>query len=302
MDGSDYERSDSRGHNLNMNLFRSVLRDKVYISASISANKSDSKTHSRSHTETLSSGSSTTSLSSSERTSFSPFRLNAGFKANYEWKRGNDITIKYTLKNSDSDLIEALTFSDVTEDRVNHSSKSNRQQNVAVTARLRPNRKIGMLLESGYMFRDYDDKTAYWNGDTGGMNYTQGVAYTNAVLLGSLFKQKLGYSAAFNAERITNRGVNLLTSKSLDYDETNFIPQLSLSWRFLNVYRAWTSYTCRSRRPRQDQLDPYMDTSDPYNIKTGNPDLKGEINHSFSGSIDRNFKAKWIDYLSVNAD
>lgn len=302
MDGSDYERSDSRGHNLNMNLFRSVLRDKVNISASISANTSDSKTHSRSHTETLSSGSSTTSSSSSERTSFSPFRLNAGFKANYEWKRGNDITIKYTLKNSDSDLIETLTFSDVTEDRVNHSSKSNRQQNVAVTARLRPNRKIGMLLESGYMFRDYDDKTAYWNGDTGGMNYTQGVAYTNAVLLGSLFKQKLGYSAAFNAERITNRGVNLLTSKSLDYDETNFIPQLSLSWRFLNVYRAWTSYTCRSRRPRQDQLDPYMDTSDPYNIKTGNPDLKGEINHSFSGSIDRNFKAKWIDYLSVNAD
>lgn len=45
-----------------------------------------------------------------------------------------------------------------------------------------------------------------------------------------------------------------------------------------------------------------MDTSDPYNIKTGNPGLKGEINHSFSGSIDRNFKAKWIDYLSVNAD
>ncbi len=300
MDGSDYAKSNSRGHNLNMNLFRSMLKDKANVSASISANTSDSKTHSRSNTETLSYGSNTTSSSSSERTSYSPFRLNAGFKANYEWKRGNDITIKYTLKNSDSDINETLTLSDG--DRANHSSKSDRQQNVSVKARLRPNRKIGMLLESGYMFRDYDDKTTYWNGDTGGMNYTQGVAYSNAVILGSLFKRKLGYSAAFNAERITNRGVNLLTSKSLDYDEINFIPQLSLSWSFLNDYRVWASYTSRSRRPRQDQLDPYIDTSDPYNIKTGNPDLKGENTHSFSGSIDRNFKAKWIDYLSVNAD
>ena len=300
MDGSDYEKSYSKGHNLNMNLFRSILRDKVNISTSLSANTSDSKTHSRSHTETLSSRSNTTSSSSSERTSFSPFRLNAGFKANYEWKRGNDITIKYTLKNSYSDIYETLTFSDV--DHVNHSTKSDMQQNVSVTARLRPNRKIGMLLESGYMFRDYEDMTAYWNGDTGGMNYTQGVAYTNAIFLGSLFKRKLGYSAALNAERVTNRGVNLLTSKSLDYDETNFIPQLSLSWGFLNDYRAWASYTCRNRRPRQDQLDPYMDTSDPYNIKTGNPGLKGQTTHSFSGSINRNFKTKWIDYLSVNAD
>lgn len=302
INGSDYEKRDSRGHNLNMNLFRSVFRDKVNVSATISANTSDSKTHTHSRTEISSSESNTTSSSSSERTSSSPFRLNAGFKANYEWKRGNDITVKYTLKNSDSDINEALTFSDAARAGVNLSEKSDRQQNVSATARLRPNRKIGMLLESGYMFRDYDDKTAYWNGDTGGMNYTQGVAYTNAVLLGSLFKRKLGYSAAVNVERVSNRGTNLLTSKSLDYNEANFIPQLSLSWRFLNDYRVWASYSSRSRRPRQDQLDPYMDTSDPYNIKTGNPDLTGETTHSFSGSIVRNFKTKWIDYISVKAD
>ena len=304
IDGSRSEDSDVKGHSLNVNIFRDFLNGKVKVSASLGTSRQDN--HERSASEsvlTLPGGSGESTSTSSVRTTVSPFRLNAGLKASYEWGRSNTLTLKYTTRNSASRSEEAIRSGSSTEGLLNQSSGSNRQQNISSELRFRnKKRTIGLNFETGYMFRDYEDKTAYWNGDTGGMNYTQGVAYTNAVLLGSLFKQKLGYSAAFNAERITNRGVNLLTSKSLDYDETNFIPQLSLSWRFLNVYRAWTSYTCRSRRPRQDQLDPYMDTSDPYNIKTGNPGLKGEINHSFSGSIDRNFKAKWIDYLSVNAD
>ena len=43
------------------------------------------------------------------------------------------------------------------------------------------NRKWGAKIETGYMFRDYNDRTEYWSGSIGGMDYNQGVAYTDAM-------------------------------------------------------------------------------------------------------------------------
>ena len=301
IDGSRSEDSDVKGHSLNVNIFRDFLNGKVKVSASLGTSRQDN--HERSASEsvlTLPGGSGESTSTSSVRTTVSPFRLNAGLKASYEWGRSNTLTLKYTTRNSASRSEEAIRSGSSTEGLLNQSSGSNRQQNISSELRFRnKKRTIGLNFETGYMFRDYEDKTLYWNGESGGMVYRQGVAYANTSVHGNLFKRKMGWSLGLNLEDIDNKGTSLPTSKSLDYNEFNLIPMVGVSWRFLSGNTLMSSYTCRGRRPKQEQLDPYSDTSDPYNIKVGNPDLKGEISHSLSTALSHEFKVRWITKVTA---
>lgn len=303
-DGGSEERSDVKGHNLNMNIFRNVLKDKLRLNASFSTLKSENHGHSSSSDVIeYADGGVLSSSSSTNVSSVSPFRFNAGFKANYDWKRGNGITLKYTFRNLENSSDEIISPTDAGNDRYNHSFRTDRQQNIAATTVIRDRkRKLSFRLEAGYMFRDYDDRTEYWNGDTGGLDYRQGVLYADAVMSGNFLKRRLSYSIRLNAEDVINRGDNLLTAEPLDYEEFNLIPTVSISWAFKNEFRLWASYNCFSRRPTREQLDPYLDTSDPYNIRTGNPDLKGQVTHSMSMAFSKTFSTGWVNRLALTID
>ncbi len=302
-EGNGTSNNDSKGQNLNMDLFRTFLKDKLKFNVSIGTNRQDG--HERMEAESFimrSEQIKETSVTSSTKTTTSPFRLNAGFRANYDWRRGCGVTVKYTMRNSERISYENLFHKSSGDPLYNHSTNSDLQHNISAHLKLRDkNRKWGAKIEAGYMFRDYNDRTDYWNGIIGGMDYKQEVAYTDAIALGNLFRKKMGISIGMKAEYVDNKGMNLTSLKSLDYNEFNLIPMVGLSWNFLKDYKLTSSYICRSRRPRQEQLDPYSDTSDPYNIKTGNPDLKGEVSHSVSCGLQRNFKVKWLNQLTVNA-
>lgn len=302
-EGNSTSDSDSKGQNLNMNLFRTFMKDKLRFNASIGTNRQDS--HERLETESsiMRPGQNEeTTVTASTKATTSPFRLNAGFRANYDWRRGCGVTVKYTMRNSESSSYENLFRESSGDPLYNHSANSDLQHNISANLKFRDkNRKWGAKIETGYMFRDYNDRTEYWSGSIGGMDYNQGVAYTDAMVLGNLFKRKMGFSIGVKTEYVDNKGMDLTSSKSLDYNEFNLIPMVGISWIFLKDYKLSSSYICRSRRPRQEQLNPYSDTSDPYNIKTGNPDLKGEVSHSVSCGLQRNFKVKWLNQLTVNA-
>lgn len=302
-EGNGTSNNDSKGQNLNMDLFRTFLKDKLKFNVSIGTNRQDGHERMEAESFIMRSGQSKeTSVTSSTKTTTSPFRLNAGFRANYDWRRGCGVTVKYTMRNSERISYENLFHKSSGDPLYNHSTNSDLQHNISANLKLRDkNRKWGAKIEAGYMFRDYNDRTDYWNGIIGGMDYKQEVAYTDAMVLGNLFKRKMGFSIGVKTEYVDNKGMNLTSLKSLDYNEFNLIPMVGLSWNFLKDYKLTSSYICRSRRPRQEQLDPYSDTSDPYNIKTGNPDLKGEVSHSVSCGLQRNFKVKWLNQLTVNA-
>lgn len=302
-EGNGTSNNDSKGQNLNMDLFRTFIKDKLKFNVSIGTNRQDGHERMEAESFIMRSGQNKeTSVTSSTKTTTSPFRLNAGFRANYEWRRGCGVTVKYTMRNSERISSENLFHKFSGDPLYNHSANSDLQHNISANLKLRDkNRKWGAKIEAGYMFRDYNDMTDYWNGVIGGIDYRQEVAYTDAMILGNLFKKKMGLSIGMKAEYVDNKGMNLTSFKSLDYNEFNLIPMGGLSWNFLKDYKLTSSYICRSRRPRQEQLDPYSDTSDPYNIKTGNPDLKGEVSHSVSCGLQRNFKVKWLNQLTVNA-
>lgn len=302
-EGNGTSNNDSKGQNLNMDLFRTFIKDKLKFNVSIGTNRQDGHERMEAESFIMRSGQNKeTSVTSSTKTTTSPFRLNAGFRANYEWRRGCGVTVKYTMRNSERISSENLFHKFSGDPLYNHSANSDLQHNISANLKLGDkNRKWGAKIEAGYMFRDYNDMTDYWNGVIGGIDYRQEVAYTDAMILGNLFKKKMGLSIGMKAEYVDNKGMNLTSFKSLDYNEFNLIPMGGLSWNFLKDYKLTSSYICRSRRPRQEQLDPYSDTSDPYNIKTGNPDLKGEVSHSVSCGLQRNFKVKWLNQLTVNA-
>jgi len=58
-------------------------------------------------------------------------------------------------------------------------------------------------------------------------------------------------------------------------------PSLFLSDKLSENQTLQISYTRRVSRPRDRQISPFLDKSDPYNYQQGNPDLKPEDTHSF---------------------
>lgn len=67
----------------------------------------------------------------------------------------------------------------------------------------------------------------------------------------------------------------------------NLIPTLNLSYRLANKDNILFSYSRRARTPRWDELNPFVDYSDPQNIESGNPGLRPESTDSFEGSYNK---------------
>lgn len=58
-----------------------------------------------------------------------------------------------------------------------------------------------------------------------------------------------------------------------------FLPSLFLSRKLSDKYTLKLSYSKRIERPDYRDLNPFINTTDPYNITTGNPYLQPEIGH-----------------------
>lgn len=66
---------------------------------------------------------------------------------------------------------------------------------------------------------------------------------------------------------------------SSSYD--NVIPSATVSYKKAGRYNVKLSYTQRIQRPSMNYLNPYVNSSDKYNITYGNPDLEAEKSHAF---------------------
>lgn len=75
---------------------------------------------------------------------------------------------------------------------------------------------------------------------------------------------------------------------SLDYFRV--YPSIFLTQEFGEGNQLQGSYTRRVSRPRGWQVNPFVDMSDPLNIRQGNPDLMPEDIHSFEVSYAKQFR------------
>lgn len=326
LDNTQTSWSNSMSHSLGMNLFRPLFSEDVNLNVAVTTSKSESDTYSaaRSQTRNAAGEEIRATENVSRGHSHSPMRFNAGFTLNQRWGQPggrtklNNYNLKYTYKDSRNDNGQTMRYTTTgipDENRNVVATNGSREHNLDFKLRLtdpNPGRKWAMYVSAGYIHRRYDNATEYLLYDPAtdefrpeeerfdGLNYRQQIAFAKAQFLGSLFKKKMSYSLILHGEDLSNKGTFLSTGGSrLDYHEFNVIPAASFSLR-LKRFSLGGSYRASVRRPNVSQLNPYVDITDPENLRTGNPHLKGEYTHSFGASVTHNFAVKWIEHVRLS--
>ncbi len=294
-------RNKTQGHKLGMTLFRSFLQDKLQFNFSINTDRTTDDAVSSSKSTRTAGGNISENTLYTNNYSLSPFRFNMGFSGSYRWKKRNSVNFTYTFRDVENISKEFGRYDYGTDALLNSSTLSSRENNISADVRTRIIKQLSLNAQAGYMHRNYYNLTDYSGGSRSGMDYKQGVAYLRTSLVASFWGKKLNAAATLNMENVDNKGVNLSSGASLDYNEFHFVPSvkiMAIPWKMANVS---VGYACNSRRPRQEMLNPYADYSDPNNIKVGNPELKGEITNLASVLINQDFKSKWFKSIKASA-
>lgn len=294
----------SSGHKISLDLNRKFLSEKLEVNVSMDTQREESGSETLVKVlTTQADGTENRSESRTETYAVLPFRFNGGVSAAYEIKDGWKLSAKYTFRNSYGHSERVLndgasSFADV-------SDNERQEHNALVAFRFRnarkaTNRRYGNI-RTGYMHRIYDGIDSYGRTSTsGGMEYTQGIAYVSGMMSQSMLKNRYSVGLSLNIENIWNRGVDLRNGKSLDYNDFNIVPSLDFGGllaknQFFNV-----GYSMITKRPDMNKLNPYMDNTNPYDITVGNPELKGETTHGFTAAYTFYTPLKWWKTLELS--
>ena len=111
--------------------------------------------------------------------------------------------------------------------------------------------------------------------------------------------KKVGFKTGLRIEN-TGLDVQFPKDKTKDFNNRyfNWIPSATLSYQYKMVHNFRLGYNLRIYRPGIWHLNPYINDSDPRNIRCGNPDLEVEKLHNFNLNYGV-FKQKFN--LNVNA-
>lgn len=96
-----------------------------------------------------------------------------------------------------------------------------------------------------------------------------------------------GYQIGLRAEDarldtyLEGYNVNTLTSSEGNIHYKRLYPSIFLTQKFKGDNQVQLSYTRRVNRPRPWDTNPFLDVSDPFNYRAGNPNLYPEDVHSF---------------------
>lgn len=91
-----------------------------------------------------------------------------------------------------------------------------------------------------------------------------------------------GYQLGARVEQTFTKGELIATNgETFDRKYIDVFPNVNLSQKFGESSEVQLSYSRRIRRPRGHSLNPFIDYSDPYNLQSGNPDLKPEYIDSY---------------------
>jgi Outer membrane protein beta-barrel family len=183
------------------------------------------------------------------------------------------------------------------------STQSTRNNNIHFETAYTEPVSPGHLLDFGYSFNrsaghsdkesfDYDSLTGrYDHLDTLTTNRFQN--YTTSQRLNAGYNTTEGkyqFQIGLSAQLTSLSNENLFTGQTLFQNTVNWFPRASLLWELEKGKNLRFNYSGSSISPTIDQLQPLPDLTNPYLIKTGNPDLRQQITHEFNG-----------DYAAFNA-
>lgn len=141
-----------------------------------------------------------------------------------------------------------------------------------------------------------NDGTYINNADqTYGFNYRRNI-YAGYLSAGfSLFKfldVKAGLRNEYTTTTADFAGVNIPGYNTL-------VPSIVFSHKFNDAQSLKLSYNFRIERPDYRDVNPFFDISDPYNISTGNPNLKPEKSNSVELGFNQSFNSGANFYIGT---
>lgn len=110
--------------------------------------------------------------------------------------------------------------------------------------------------------------------------------------------EKFSFQAGLRLENSILETTQHLLDQYYKTDFLNLVPTLNMSYRLQNNDNVTFSYSRRVRTPRWRELNPFVDYSNPQDIRKGNPALKPEFINSFEASYNK-FVKQFNLYASV---
>ncbi|MFB6305616.1 MAG: outer membrane beta-barrel protein, partial [Flavobacteriales bacterium] len=90
------------------------------------------------------------------------------------------------------------------------------------------------------------------------------------------------FTVGGNVQRTSLNGQVINRDSTIEKDFFNVLPEARLNVFFTNTKRLTVKYNTRVNQPSVQQLQPFVDNSDPLNIYQGNPDLDASYSHNFT--------------------
>lgn len=120
----------------------------------------------------------------------------------------------------------------------------------------------------------------------------------------------LGYQVGARIEQASLKGYSYSRDTSVDNRFFNIFPSVFLKYNLPNNedQSLIFNYATRVDRPNFDQLLPYVNNSDPQNIRVGNPELQPSLTHKFEVNYScyypesRDFLNTGVYYSQANDD
>lgn len=280
------------------------IKDKNTWSFSVLANESNDKSKGKIRTDFLD------SLVEYIR-EYNRYTLDKGI----DWNTELNTSYRRTFKDNSNDLVLAGNYAysnsvskpnytqktiDVNNIEIDHVDLYQRNTNKSITHSgffqsdyTQPFQKIKAKLELGYrlslrnLYNElYADSllssTQQYITDSSISNTYQYKEMINAgyIIFGGAVKKWLNYKAGIRLENTNlsirqNVGSQFYKQKYFDY-----FPSASLSFNLPKNHTVSLSYSKRINRPNAYQLNPFGNYADPYNILTGNPNLRPAYTHA----------------------
>ncbi len=133
---------------------------------------------------------------------------------------------------------------------------------------------------------NYDYTTNTFINNTGLTNTFNYQEIINAVYFA--YQDKIGnfgYQIGLRGEQTNTKGEQITQGSNFTKNYFSLFPNVSLSQKLGAAEELQLSYSRRVRRPDIDNLNPFLNTSDPLNYSSGNPDLNPE----YTNSVELNF-------------
>ncbi len=164
-------------------------------------------------------------------------------------------------------------------------------------------------LDAGYAReankRDMDFRGSYLDSSTGA--WITDTAVTNRFLyhdtidaLYGTYARSLGNFGFLAGGRLERAciDINQLTARLTGANNyVRFYPSLHLSYNLTDTSQLQLNYSHRIHRPESDDLNPFPEYQDPFNLHAGNPNLKPEETHSFETGYQ--YRKDDISYLAT---